>query len=257
MTKARLVVLWIIFLALPVRADNLCDRELMMGWESWPPYQFVDQAGILTGIDIELAKLIFGYAGCQLTFVELPWKRHISDLEHGRVDIASGASYTDERAEIAYFPTAYRQERVSLFVLKSRESADNYTDLETFFSMDGTLGLTLGYYYGPEIEQMQANTRYKNLMTKVRSDPQLFQMLMMKRIVGFIADPYSVAAQAKVYPEVESFRRLFDVYSADIHFMLSKKSVTKKQRDGIDRALEALKRNNVLDDFLRDYRLSK
>ncbi|MCP5207922.1 MAG: transporter substrate-binding domain-containing protein [Hahellaceae bacterium] len=254
MTRSLFIFFCITLLVVPVRAEEICDRELLMGWESWPPYQYVDEKGILTGIDIELAKLVFGYAGCQLAFVELPWKRHISDLEHGRVDIASGASYTEDRAKIAYFPTAYRQERVSLFVLKSHPSADKYTDLETFFSLGGTLGLTLGYYYGPEIESMLESPSYQAVTTKVRSDPQLFQMLMMKRIAGFIADPYSVAARSAVYPEVDSFRRLFDVYRADIHFMLSKKSISSAQHDAINRLLEELKSNNVLDDFIRDYR---
>jgi hypothetical protein len=37
--------------------------------------------------------------------------------------------------------------------------------------------------------------------------------------------------------------------------MLSKKSISSAQHDAINRLLEELKSNNVLDDFIRDYRL--
>lgn len=243
-----------ILFSLSVEAEPLCDRELIMGWESWPPYQYVDEDGLLTGIDINLAKVIFGHAGCQLSFVELPWKRHLSDLESGRVDIASGASYTQEREQQGVFTTPYRQELVSLFVRSTSLATTDYADLDSYFASGSTLGVTLGYYYGPEYEKLLENPTYKSLVAQVRSDPQLFQMLTMKRIDGFLADPYSVYSRIRAYPEVESFRPALHVYAADIHFMLSKQSFPPEKVRRVNRVLEELKAQGVLYGILKDYK---
>jgi polar amino acid transport system substrate-binding protein len=250
------LILFIATLLLGTPVQSACKDPKLMGWDLWPPYQYVSETGILIGIDIELAKMIFAKAGCEISYVEMPWKRHLNDLEFGRVDIAPGASFTEDRAKYAFFTLPYRQERVSLFIRKELKTYDHMRSVAEFMASGATVAMVLGYYYGPEFERLIESRTYAAYITQVRSDAQLFQMLSMKRIDGFLADPYTVAAHANVYYEVNEFRPLFDVYSGDIHFMLSKKRFTEPEVNGINQAIQQLTDDGSLAAYLKSQQLS-
>ncbi len=64
--------------------------EFVMGWESWEPFQYKNDQGEVTGLDIELISAIMGNIDRKISFKEMPWKRHLTLLEGGRVHIAAG-----------------------------------------------------------------------------------------------------------------------------------------------------------------------
>jgi polar amino acid transport system substrate-binding protein len=91
-------IIFSLCLVLPVQS-----QEFSVGWELWYPYQFHNKEKKLTGVDVEIFNLIADKANMSISYVELPWQRHLKYIKNGVVDIAFGASYTKERAETAYF----------------------------------------------------------------------------------------------------------------------------------------------------------
>ena len=94
------------------------SKEFVVGWELWYPYQFHNNESKLTGVDVEIFNLIAKKADMTISYVELPWQRHLMYIQNGMVDIAFGASHTEERAKTAHFSLGYRKEKVNLFVKK-------------------------------------------------------------------------------------------------------------------------------------------
>ena len=115
-----LALLWLFTLAPFTFAENantLCPKTLKSGWETAKPFQFKVFI-YLKGFDIDTLQLVLRSMGCSVNFEELPWERHLKEVENGTVDIASGASKTPERSRWGHFTKAYSGEAVLLFTLK-------------------------------------------------------------------------------------------------------------------------------------------
>ena len=118
MSKHVLSAIFLMYSALSF-ADH---GDLLVGWELWYPYQYHNKQGQLVGLDIDSFNAIAKHAGVKTHFIETPWKRHLHLVKHGRIDIAFGASYSEEREEYAYFTKPYRHEKVNLFVKKGSKN---------------------------------------------------------------------------------------------------------------------------------------
>jgi signal transduction histidine kinase len=68
-----------------------------VGHESFPPFEYLDQAGRPAGFNIELVRAIAREAGVRVEFRLLPWREAIARLHAGAGDLASVA-LTESRA---------------------------------------------------------------------------------------------------------------------------------------------------------------
>ncbi|HEY6896022.1 MAG TPA: transporter substrate-binding domain-containing protein [Rhodocyclaceae bacterium] len=57
------------------------------------------------GISVELLRMVAAKTGLTLNLARAPWKRCLSLLENGYIDATFHASYTEERAKYAVYPT--------------------------------------------------------------------------------------------------------------------------------------------------------
>ena len=78
-------------------SDSTTECELVMGWEPWEPYQYLDNNNQLVGFDIDLITTITSGMGCTLKFKELVWARGLVVIESCIIDMLAHADYTDER----------------------------------------------------------------------------------------------------------------------------------------------------------------
>lgn len=137
--------------------NTVTRTQLEVGWELWYPYQFRDQHGKLIGLDIEIFDQICQQANVQVNLTELPWKRHLLFVKSGKMDLAMGASKTDERMEYAWFTQAYRQETIKLFVKRERASQIKIKQLTDIINSDYLIGIEGGYFYGDEFAQLRVS----------------------------------------------------------------------------------------------------
>ena len=74
----------------------------------YPPFEFVDEEGNMTGFDIELMKAIAEEAGFEYEFVNTRWDGIFVALASGEFDaVISAATITEERSEMVNFSDPY------------------------------------------------------------------------------------------------------------------------------------------------------
>ena len=113
---------------LSISANHAAAQELTLGWEDWQPYQYQDSNQNVTGLDIELMRAILDNMDDRVTLTELPWKRHLNNVEAGRTDLAASASKTPEREQYAFFSDAYRTESAVMYIRKADGEYDEVFD---------------------------------------------------------------------------------------------------------------------------------
>ncbi len=139
---------------------------------TWAPWTYHDEAGTLTGYDVEVAQLIAKHIGVEVEFVEGSWDGLLSGLESGRYDImANGVDITDDRKEKYDFSTPYAYNRTAVIVAADDESITEMADLEGKQTAN-----TISSTYAAVAE------KYGATVTGVDDLNQTFEMLLSGRI---------------------------------------------------------------------------
>lgn len=234
------------------------DCELKTGWEPWPPFQYLDDSGMLTGLDVDLLKAVAERMNCRLLFVQIRWKAHLDRLKNGSLDLGASASRTDERAEFAYFSEPYRQEVVKLFVRKGDAGKYSFKTIESIAASAFILGATEGYYYGADFERLMKTDSFRERVELVEDNINNFHKLDAGRIDGFLMD--SVAAvmlhRQLGYSQAIEVHPL-EIYSSDIFIIFSKKSVTPVLVQRFNQCLSELQQNGVYGSIVSRYQNQK
>ncbi|WP_206485750.1 transporter substrate-binding domain-containing protein [Thalassotalea sp. G2M2-11] len=221
---------------------------LATGWELWYPYQYHNHKQQLVGLDFDIYNAILKEANLRTTYTELPWKRHLQYVKTGQMDVAMGASFTNERAEYAYFTQPYRYESVSLFVKKGRKQQVNLSSLADLSHSDYMIGVEGGYYYGPKYQELIKTSEFKARITEVIDLEQNVNLLLKGHIDGFLVDPITLAAFCEKYKLTGEFEQHpLSIYQDDIHLMLSKKNIDKAMLERFNQAITTLKQNGTIE----------
>lgn len=73
---------------------------------TWPPLEFIDESGNLTGFEVELIPLIGEKVGVKMSVKNIPWDTIFAGLANGAYDgVASGVTVTEERKGTMAFST--------------------------------------------------------------------------------------------------------------------------------------------------------
>jgi polar amino acid transport system substrate-binding protein len=222
-------------------------RDLSVGWELWYPYQYHDKKDDLVGLDIESFNAIMAQAKLGFTSAEIPWNTHLRYIKNGKMDMAMGASKTDERGEYAYFSLPYRQETVGLFVKKGSSAKTMLSSLSDLTSRPYRVGVEAGYYYGEEYQRLLKDPEFQKNINQVVDLEQNVSMLLKEQLDGFLVDPITMQAFVDKYDMHDTFEQHpIQIYSADIYLMLSKKNNDELIMDNINQAITTLKNNGDL-----------
>ena len=75
---------------------------------AFPPYEFYDENGEPTGIDVEIAKAICARLGYELEIVDIEFAQCIPGVQSGKYDFsAAGMTVTEERKQMVQFTDTY------------------------------------------------------------------------------------------------------------------------------------------------------
>lgn len=73
---------------------------------TWPPLEFIDEKGNLTGFEVELMPAIGKEVGVTMTVKNIPWDTIFAGLANGAYDgVSSGVTVTEERKQTMDFST--------------------------------------------------------------------------------------------------------------------------------------------------------
>lgn len=230
-----------------------CKRPLTLGWDLWEPYQSLEN-GDVTGLDIELTTAILKAAGCEVTVVRMPWKRHLKAIEMGAIDLAAGASRTPLREHFAHFTEAYRTENVALFVRDKDLNKHRSSDLKALFAEGFRLGITRGNYYGEAFEALANQQEIQPQIQAVNNYVLNYNKLLKGRIDGFLSD--SLASQHTLQKNqlnhlIQPHPKL--VYQTEICLMMSKASISSGLVNKINQSLNEFKGSTEYQEILEKY----
>ncbi len=228
--------------------------ELRASWEPWAPYQFKTEQGTLTGLDNDLLHEIAAVANCEIRLIEVPWKRALTMLKAGKLDVTAGASHTKERAQQFLFSRPYRSESVALFVHLSRANTFNYERLENLANSHFMFGIVRGYYYGETFKELKMSGQLIGQTTEAITDEQNFKKLMTGRVSGVLADTFvgsAIIVRNEWQTELKRMPTL--IHQSDIHFIFSRKNGLRPVRDRFNQAIESLKQSGKIDSITSRY----
>ena len=62
------------------------NKEIMIGGDNYPPFNYTDENGNLAGIDVEFAREAFHRMGYKPVFVNIDWQNKKNLVEQGKID---------------------------------------------------------------------------------------------------------------------------------------------------------------------------
>ena len=213
---------------------ELPDKDTLIGgWYSWAPYQFSEaRAGgsKLVGMDIWLVKYLASKVKVDIMYQEISWGQHQLDLIKGDRDIASGATYTADRAKYAYFSIPYRYEEDSIFTLRDSAKKLNFANIKEFLAQvrlqNFRLGVVDGFVYAaPEINDFIQDNTNRDIIVKYAQDLLSLKGLVGEEVDGFIADRVVGATIISNNGLDQKVEEVPLNVKTPIHLMFSKKTV--------------------------------
>ncbi len=200
------------------------ESPLTIGWQLWYPYQYYDGLGI-TGIDVDITRLIFEKTKQPIEFIEIPWKRHLPFLEQGRLDVAMGATKNSSREKFAVFSIPYRKEFINIFTLSKNKTKYKLSTISDIEHSTYTIAIETGYDYGPNVSSIVNNPKNSSRIIYTKTIEHSVKLLLDEEVDVVFADCVGMKAFTNKYHiDNEIFKHPLTIQEADIHLMFSKKS---------------------------------
>jgi len=209
-----------------------------------------------SGLDMEMLDAVVSASGCTWnnTRLDIPWTRHLEWVKRGELDLATAASWTQERAEYAYFTKPYRNEYVAIYIRK--------TDLETYsrFSLEELaselkgIGIESGNVYGDEMGKLLETMGDR--VQRVSSNKQNISKLNGKRIDGYLGFlPYdSIEIRNRGYEDKIVMLPASVIKTGSVHFMLSKIANSEAIFKALEAGLAKIKADGTYGQIIKKYR---
>jgi ABC-type amino acid transport substrate-binding protein len=169
-------------------------------------------------------------------------------MEKGDIDLALMVSYTTERANYGFFSIPYRKEQMRLFSVKTPTPIK---DLRTLLDDSKTIGLSIGSYYGEEIEALANDAQYQSLMVSISSAQRRAEMLIKNR-VDFIIEDLITGLYIKSISENNNIGPWpYIVHDNQVHFLLRRTQQHMRLMDEINASIAKLRPQ--IDKLVRNY----
>lgn len=90
---------------------------------TWPPFEYIDEQGNLTGFEVELVPMIGEAVGKTFIVQNIPWDTIFAGLRNGQYDgVASGVTITEERKATIDFSTPINNQG-QVLIIKTEDAA--------------------------------------------------------------------------------------------------------------------------------------
>lgn len=240
-----------------VSAGARAECTLILGWEPYAVYTFIKRGSILTGADIELIRAVAKEVGCSLQYRQYGWHRILEQLKEGRIDVATSATRSPERARYAFFSVPYRQAEMAIYVRRGETGRFDIPSLHALAGTDFRLGTIGGYDYGAPFSGLILDPAFAARVRPAADYKAALRRLIDGRVDGFLTEDVGVmVAEARalgVEAEVERYPLALPVQ--EIRFMFSRASVDPAIVAAFDDSLTRMKADDriraIIDTFLK------
>ena len=232
---------------------NQC--ELVLGFDAWEPYQYLDVGGLVTGLDIELIASVAEKIGCKVSYQQGTWVQLLKALEQGEVDILLGASKTKEREEFAYFSDAYRIEEFSLYIRKDDKTRAAYNSLSDFINNESRIGIVESYVYGEEFAKLEEDPNNSKYFVNAMMGEMNIARLLDEDIDAFLEDSFVGATMLRL-KALNSYivaHEGITIQTGSAYVMFSQDSISSEQLASFNEALQTTKASQEYQNLLHKY----
>ena len=248
----------LLFLPAIAGAQGNAERRTMLvrgAWAPDPPYQFEESKhggeDLLTGFDVEVARMAFRRAGMSAVFEELSWEETLREVRTGEIDFALGASNEPSRREWAWFTVPYREEAVVMVFrsggTKAYASKSGRDTLAAVFASGGMVAVEGGYFYGETVENLLEQARQQGLLLVAENETEGLQMVLKGAALAFLGDRIGVVGAAERLDSLQNIELLPQPVSQDgVCLMLSKKKFRPEKVEALNAALEDMRESGEI-----------
>jgi His/Glu/Gln/Arg/opine family amino acid ABC transporter permease subunit len=147
----------------------------------YPPFSFYSDQGELAGFDVDVARMIAGHLGREISIVATEWDGILAGLLSGKYDAIIGSmAITPERRKMVRFSDVYYVSGAQLFIHASSEGRIRHIrDLE---------GRRVGVGLGETYEHYLRSTYPAVETVTYKSTVDIFQDMRNGRLEGFVTD---------------------------------------------------------------------
>jgi polar amino acid transport system substrate-binding protein len=141
--KTLSAILVTLFLSFSL-AQDLGGRVITIGSDTtYPPFEFVDEAGNVVGFDVDVMNAICERVNCVPQFVTTAWDGIFAALAAGEFDmVVSGVTITEERARIVEFSDPYLTFSQVIVVRAGETDIDAETLATGMYTVGAQIGTT-------------------------------------------------------------------------------------------------------------------
>lgn len=209
---------------------------------TWSPWTFHNEAGDLTGYDIEVARAIAERLGVEAEFAEGEWDGLLAGLDSGRYDtMANGVSVTEEREEKYDFTEPYAYNRI--VVITTGDS-----DIASMDDLEGrTTANTLGSSYAILAESHGA------INTGVDDFNQTIQLLESGRIDATLNDEVVFYDYMEQHPEAGLKIAAENSEPTHVAFPLRREAATESLLSAMNDAIASLRESGTLAELSNEF----
>ena len=209
---------------------------------TWSPWTFHNEAGDLTGYDIEVARAIAAELGVEAEFAEGEWDGLLAGLDSGRYDtMANGVSVTEEREEKYDFTEPYAYNRIVVITTADSDIA----------SMDDLAGKTTANTLGSSYAILAESHGATN--TGVDDFNQTIQLLESGRIDATLNDEVVFYDYLNQHPEANLKIAAENGEPTHVAFPLRKEAASESLLAAMNDAITTLHENGTLSELSNEF----
>ena len=224
-----------------------CQRAVVSrSATNMPPYSFLDEKQQLTGYRIEFMQQLFGRLGCKLeVLTDSPWKRALMLLESGEIDVLMNASKSSDREAYAWFSTPYEDEKVAVFVAAAQRDQLRLKQLADIAEKGYSVGIIRGNFYGSQFSALLEQPAFRKNVVEAIDKAALYQFALRGRVqlyLDYFPNGLLALRDEKLDQQIVRYP-IPPITIGQVHFMLSKKTVSAEFVRQLDLALTDMLRD--------------
>lgn len=244
-----------------IEGEAILGKPLKTSWETAYPYKYLKNPAYpssLTGLDVQLIKALAKEAEQKVQFQPYAWQQAVRAIEAGTLDFISGATYSAERAQYAFFSKAYRFEENAVFVLRDKMKTYSFDNTKTFLAYikknPFRLGVKAGALFADdEINGFVRDPNNAALVITVLNEEEALKQLLQGKIDGFLADRIVGSALIWQAKEGDKVAEIPLNMKVPVYLMFSKKTVSAETVDRFNKAIDNLKQASTYDNITSWY----
>jgi len=227
-----------------------CQTLRVGGTTGWFPITYKNQeTQKAEGIANDLIVIIGERLGLPVDIdMNLPWKRILSNLTTGRLDLISAIYWTNEREKLYLYTIDYYTNEARVFVPKGKEFSFNR--LEDLIGLTG--GIPHGGSFGEHFDTFAKEHSLK--FERSQAKQQLVKQLLMERTDYFIQDYVDATMYLKQNDLDDKVVALpHPVSTTTVHFAVSRQSPCLQLVPQINAIIDNAKQDGTLQTIIDNY----